>query len=275
MLAAVNNFDSHTCLAHFCNNIVGKMLDIEAAKSIVTNASTLVKFVKRSQIGSQLSSKLQSLIETRWNTVYDMLMSIIANHQELYDLLKNNPRSNVLDKLTCLPMNEMKAICHLLEFFKNVTVAIEGDKFVTLHNYWLTLCETKRILAENRSDIDIVRAMKRVALDYIENAENSGSFRITLRHKLAVFLHPQMKGLSFAISRERREIHSHVRELLEKEHEYASQSSVQNESLPSMTSMSLFQGYFDDSAGDVGGGLVEMERYIASKIEVVIINWLI
>lgn len=107
-----------------------------------------------------MSSKLKSLIETRWNSVYDMLMSIISNHQELYDLLENKQvttKSNMLGKLTCLCVNELEAICNLLAFFKNVTVAIESDKFVTLHNYWLTIRESKRVLAKEHK----VRTPKR------------------------------------------------------------------------------------------------------------------
>lgn len=117
---------------------------------------------------------------------------------------QNSSRSaNEVEKLTCLSTAEMKAICGVLRSFKNVMMAVEGDN-VTLHNYWPTLCEMKRVLVPNRGDINLEKDMKTAGLRYIDRVESAGSFKLSLRHKLAVFLHPQMKGLSFASSDERR-----------------------------------------------------------------------
>lgn len=103
------------------------MLDTTDAKKIVANASSLVAYVKRSHIASQLSSKLKAHVETRWNSVHDMMVSIIDNYEDLYHLLETKQESssrpsNVLDKITCLPLNEMKVICQVLAFFKQVTM---------------------------------------------------------------------------------------------------------------------------------------------------------
>lgn len=276
MLNAVKDFESHACLAHLCNSVVGKMLDVPEAKTIIENASKLVQHVKKNHIASKLSGKLKSHVETRWNTAYDMIMSIIASHQELYELLQNKESTssrlpNSLDKLTVLSMSDMKAMSELLVFFKNVTMAVEGDG-VTLHNYWLTLREMKRILSPNRIDSALIKAMKNVGLRYIESAEVKGDFQANIRHKTAVFLHPQLKGLNFACSEERNEIHSHVKQLIENEnHATESQANAENEPSNSFTgagNMSLFQGYFDDETSESMDDQ-ELERYIVSKITVV------
>lgn len=273
MLSAVKDFESHACLAHLCNNVVKEMLDVAEVKKIVTNASSLVKYIKASHIGSQLTYKLKSHIETRWNSTYDMMMSIIENYQEVFHLLQtkdSNQGSNVLDRLTCLPMNEMKAICQLLVFFKNVTSLVEGEKYVTLHNYWLTIREMKKILKINRSDTDLVKAMKNAALRYIQSSESSGSFQISHRHKMAVFLHPQAKGLSFANASEKREIHSHMKELIEmanNNNDTTEDDQMTGAASEQVTSYSLFQSYFDKSS-DADDN--ELERYIVAQIEPVI-----
>lgn len=89
-----------------------------------------MRYVKKSHIASQLSSKLKAHVETRWNSVHDMLVSIIENYDELYLLLETKQESsrssNALDKISCLSVIEMKAMVHVLAFFKQVTMVLGG-----------------------------------------------------------------------------------------------------------------------------------------------------
>lgn len=222
---------------------------------------------------TRLSSKLKAHVDTRWNSAYDMMMSIIAVHQELYDLLQSKPTE--LDKLTCLPIIDMKAICEHLAFFKNVTAVIESDKHVTLQHYWLTLHQMKRLLIMKPSDTNSVKAMKRAGLNYIEQ-DNTGSFRPNLRNKLATFLYPPMRKLSIASTTEIKEVHDHVKDFIASQIETDRiLSNMQNEPLSSSlgnNAMSLFQDYFDDE--DANDSLNdEMERYIVTKVEKVTKYW--
>lgn len=277
--SAVSEFEHHPCLAHLCNNVVDKMLGGVELKKIVSNASNLVKYVKKSNIASQLTSKLKGHVETRWNSVYDMLISIIENYQELHHILEtkqetSSRNSNVLDKLTCLSVHDMKAVCSVLVFFKNVSTAVEGDKYVTLHNYWVVLREMKKTLLPNRSDPDLVKSMKSAGLDYIERSERAGHFLPTFRQKMAMFLHPQMKGLNCASIDERKEIHEHVKSLIDVRIE----STVTIEPTTNAmngTSASLFQGYYDIhdvDRDDNNNSNNELERYIVNKVEMVTMN---
>lgn len=56
--AAIDDFANEICLAHFVNNIVSAMVHIDSIKPIVKDAASLVRYVKTSHIGSQLTSKL-------------------------------------------------------------------------------------------------------------------------------------------------------------------------------------------------------------------------
>lgn len=246
---AVKDFQNHACLAHLCNSVVGAMLETPEAKKIVASASSLVSYVKRSHIASQLSSKLKAHVETRWNSVHDMIDSIIVNYEDLYHLLEtkqgsSSRPSNALDKITCLSVSELKAIRHLLAFFKEVTVIVEGDKIVTIHNYWITLREMKKKLQPNRGDTELQKIMRNAGLRYIERGESAGSFIPAFRHKMAVFLHPLMKGLSFAKADDKKEIHEHARSMIELETEIAVAAAANVQSQPSTLSTgsnSLFQ----------------------------------
>lgn len=54
--------------------------------------------------------------------------------------------------------NKLKELCEFLEFFKNITTAVEGDKYVTINNVWPTL----RLLRVTPNDMDssLVESMR-------------------------------------------------------------------------------------------------------------------
>lgn len=287
ILAAVRDFEHHACLAHLCNNVVNAMVGITELKDIVKNASDLVRFVKKGHIASQMTSKLKSHVETRWNTVYDMLMSIIENYQELYDLLKAKADSatrhrNKLDKLTCLSIEELRAICKVLSFFKLVTMTVEGDQYVTLQNYWITLRELKNVLTVKYDDTALVVLMKNAGLQYINQSESLGHFQPTIKHKLAVFLNPQMKSLRFASPAEKKEITDHVQVMIQIEITAplvpVVRAQIERSETPSTSTSSIFQEYLDTNGdnrdGNNNNNNNELERYIVSKVETVIIKFI-
>lgn len=204
MLAAVNQMDcdSEVCVAHLCNNVVGHMIKVPEAKDIVNKASALVRYMKTSHASAEMTFKLKSFPETRFNYAYDMLKSISDNYNETFDVLsikESTGRYNreVTDKITCLQPEKLKALCDFLVFFKNITTAIEGDKKVTLHRVWPTLREIRAKLQPNEMDDDLIAAMKNAGLTYIMKPDNNCHFMPSMRKKLALFLHPQMNRLPF------------------------------------------------------------------------------
>lgn len=137
MLVAVSSFESEVCLAHLLNNVVGQMIKLPEVKDIVTKASALVRYMKKSHAGSQMNSKLKSFPDTRFNYALDMLKSIHDNHTEVYNILRDKEESSrnsqdLTEKITCLPVNKLKEMCDFLIFFKNATTAIEGTDWILL-----------------------------------------------------------------------------------------------------------------------------------------------
>lgn len=200
MLAAISELDSERCLAHLCNNVVGHMLKVPEVKEILGKSTNLVRFMKTSHAGSHMTSKLKSFPETRFNYAHDMLQSICSNHEQVFEVLstKGDATNNDLtDKITCLPIDKMKSICDLLVFFKNVTTTIEGDKYVTINRVWPVLRKIQSVLQPKSTDCDLVASMKIAGLAYITKPENEKHFTPSMRHKLAVFLHPHMNRLAF------------------------------------------------------------------------------
>lgn len=199
---AVADFENEACVAHLYNNVVGCMIDTSTMKTIIKDASKLVRFVKVSHIGTQLVSRLKQYVSTRWNTAHDMLKSIYENHRELEQLLEakelaSSRRENFVEKLTCLPIQELKPICEFLSFFKDMTTALEGDQKVTLHRVWPALRELKHRLQANVMDCDTVAKMKDAGRIYVRKNENEKFFEPSMRHKIALFLHPEYRKMDF------------------------------------------------------------------------------
>lgn len=202
MLSAFSGLDSAVCLAHMLNNVTQQIMKVPEVKNIVSQATALVRYMKQSHAGSQMTSKLKSYPETRFNYANEMLLSICENHTEVYSVLRSKEESNknyrgLTDKITCLPIEKLKEICGFLQFFKDATTTIEGDKKVTLHKVWPILRELWTRLQPKEMDSDLIAAMKNVALQYIEKPENDRYFNPSLRHKIALFLHPMMNRLQF------------------------------------------------------------------------------
>lgn len=203
MRLAVADWENEACLAHLLNNVFGIMLNVNSVKTIITAATSLVKYVKTAHINSHLQNRLKLYVETRWNTAYDMLKSIIDNYQDVYEMLQAKEQAistkrDLLSKLTNLPINDLRAMCDFFVFFKNATLETEGDKNVTLHKVWPVLRELKKKLQPSQYDAEIVEQMKDAGRTYTQKPDNIKFFSASMRHKVAMFLHPQMKKMPFA-----------------------------------------------------------------------------
>lgn len=201
MLAAVNELDSEECLAHLISNVVGHMLKHSEVKEILAKAAQLVRYMKTSHAGAEMTSKLKIFPETRFNYAHDMLESIHTNYDQVYEILVEKEqvtgKDDLTDKITCLPKDKLKTICDFLAFFKEATTEIEGDKKITIHKVWPVLRMLRANLQPNRSDCDLIASMRAVGLNYITKPENQQYFEPSLRHKLALFLNPCMNQMSF------------------------------------------------------------------------------
>lgn len=203
------------CMAHYLSNLVAKMCKIPYIKLIVKNAAKLVKYLKISGLNSKKvmkGSSVKSYSKTRWNTVYNMLRSILVNYSKIISLLEakesadRTKKTKVLDKITCLPRNEMEAMVEFLEFFDKCTKDIQYENKPVIHEIWPLLRRIEKHLRQCDGDSNIIMEMKATGRNYVSLPENVIDMSPKMEHKLAVLLHPLMKGMKFVSEPEKIEI---------------------------------------------------------------------
>lgn len=85
MVSALTRFQNIHCFAHMLNNSVQKILEI--VKDEIAPVKALVKYFKVTGLNSQLDETLKSYVPTRWNSVFYMIKSVLANWDELNVIL--------------------------------------------------------------------------------------------------------------------------------------------------------------------------------------------
>lgn len=217
-------FNRIFCTAHYISNLVGSMCKIEEVLPIVKKAAKLVKYLKRSGLNSHkimAGSSVKSYCKTRWNTVHDMLQSIVLNYSKIFNVLQTKEsedktkKTKVLDKLLCLSREKMERLVEFLEFFKKITKDVEYENKPTIHRVWPILRRIDSYLKHQNVDSNIIAKMKEAGQKYMQVKENIDNMRPTIEVKLAVFLHPLMKGMKLASEIEKNDIQKEAKNLME------------------------------------------------------------
>lgn len=188
----------------------------EPVKSIIENASALVNYIRLAGLGGECKPQLKKHVESRWNTVFNLLESVYLNYTVLGKILlakeEADGRSNVMGKLTCINKIELKIICDFLSKFKIWTNRLESDTKPTLWMVWPIFRALEKHLVNEIDDVNIIADMKKIGREYVNNNVNSVDFEPNLIHKAATVLHPMLKSIAIASEEEKGEIYSKINE---------------------------------------------------------------
>lgn len=149
-----------------------------------------------------------------------MLRTIYLNYSTLIGLLVEKERStksneNYVERVTCISKVQIKELVAFLKLFKDITQDIEGDKYVTLHYVIPPFEKIKKHLDYNTTDLPFIDDMKTLGRKYMEKVDRE--IQPTMTHKLALFLHPLLKGMKKITAIDKLQIHAHVQILIDKE----------------------------------------------------------
>lgn len=144
-----------------------------------------------------------------------------------------------------------------LRIFVEATGETERSKVPTLHLVWPWYVRLKRYFEANLLDTSLVLLMKHAAAKYFRN---NVQLHITIFHKIAVLMHPQLKHLKMATNQEKLKIYTEVKSYMQNfcdtssstEHLTPEVSLNRTQSQSQSQAMNMFMDVDSDSS-DSGG----------------------
>ena len=94
MLAALKEFSHLSCCDHLINTILSHLFDIKEddvtpkIKTLLIGSKELVKYFKKSGLMRHLPTTLKQEVNTRWNTMYNLLESVSKNYDQIVHILQ-------------------------------------------------------------------------------------------------------------------------------------------------------------------------------------------
>ena len=114
--------------------IVNENTEMTKVRKLLEAVKDLVAYLKGSGLASKLSSAVIQDIETRWNSKLAMLVSVNEIFGEIEIMLIERNQDHTLQ---FIDVAVMKEIIELLMPFKSISIAMESDKYPTLHGVLL------------------------------------------------------------------------------------------------------------------------------------------
>ena len=97
---------------------------------MIDNCSSIVTHFKRIGLQSSLDTTLKKDIDTRWNTIVEMLHSIQLNKEKLIQLLHDRNEDHWINSIAFETIDDL---CSILMPFKFGSEQLSADKSPTLH----------------------------------------------------------------------------------------------------------------------------------------------
>lgn len=182
-------------------------------KELINACKELVTYFKRIGEIPEMGSLKQDT-ETRWNSKLMMITSILKEKSRIQAYLCEK---NELSRLDKIDFGMLQSLCSFLQPFKICIETLEGSKYVTLHSVLLLKKKLLRHLQVEENESPLLVKLKQTAMLFLDQ-----KWPITIVHKVATFLCPKFKNLSFLNVSERQEVHAHAREMIRKFNESVS-----------------------------------------------------
>ena len=206
------------CFGHAINLCVRAGLNHPQVRTAIAHCSRLVTFFRKSAQSSHVLSKKQEALNTpqhklcrdvvtRWNSTYDMVDRVMEQQTPICATLVEVKRMDLLPKDGEFSL--LEAVLKVLKPFKDVTVQISAEKYVTvsairplLHH----LIDT--VLKVEDSDLAPIKGMK---LDMARNLNTRYQESATVELlDLACFIDPRFKTMPFMEEDEKEILYSSV-----------------------------------------------------------------
>ena len=152
---------------------------------LIKSCQDLCSHFKRCEMNQFLSTSLKLNVDSRWNSIHDMLESISINFHKCEDLLLNRNETRYLNDLN------RKLILDLVKFlslFKTASEQLSADSSPTLHLVVPWFSKLKSSCEINDNDHLLLVQFKTAVSKILDN-----KVYLTSLHYIATFLYPSTK----------------------------------------------------------------------------------
>jgi len=186
--------DAHLrCVCHCINLAVQQSFSAgEQLINTITSCEDLVTHFKKCELQNKLTNSLKKDIDTRWNSVVEMLNSIDKVYDEIFPILANRKEEHYVYDIDIHLVRDMIV---LLEPFKNGSEILSADKEPTLHLVLPFVKKFKQTCEIKFSDSEPIKQMKRALSSKIDE-----KIWLSDLHYVATFLCPETKSLSVSLN---------------------------------------------------------------------------
>lgn len=131
LVAALDGEAHLRCICHCLNLTVQQGIEmVPALKRVIDDCSSLVTHFKRTGLQSSLDTTLKKDVDTRWNSIVEMLNSIKSNKEMIVKLLLDRNEEHWINGLSFSLIDDL---CAILMPFKFGSEQLSADKQPTLH----------------------------------------------------------------------------------------------------------------------------------------------
>jgi hypothetical protein len=131
IVAALDGEAHLRCICHCLNLSVQQAIEaVPSLKLTLDACSAVVTHFKRTGLQSSLATTLKKDVDTRWNSIVEMLNSILTNKDKIVELLSDRKEEYWISSVS---FQLVEDVCSVLMPFKFGSEQLSADKHPTLH----------------------------------------------------------------------------------------------------------------------------------------------
>ena len=181
------------------------MVFVRKTKDTVSLLKLLVAYFKRSGLNNKLSSALVQCCDTRWNSVFLMLQSLVKVYAEVQNVLTAEAQEQ---RLLNIDISVVKILINFLLPFYEATKDLEGDHYAIIHHVYQWFVKLQRCMQTALSDCPMVKFLRALGSFALKS-----KIEIVLFHKVGLFLNPKFKALLPFNSEEKKQVMDYTSDL--------------------------------------------------------------
>lgn len=209
MIKGLEKFDNLHCFVHLLNNLVEKICNVNPLTRILDSLKEIVKWFKQTGLDRQLKTTLKTFCPTRFSGYCILIDSVLLNWDDVVQILHDNKKNHLLNGIN---KKQVQVIFDFLNEFRKASIECEASQKPTLFLVWPWMLKLRIYMKTNENDSVLIARMKDIGLSYLNNVV----FKyLTDFHKMAVFLHPELKNLKIISRQDRTDIHNCVKNKIE------------------------------------------------------------